>query len=218
MGTCINHPDRETPYLCMKHQIYLCEDCLECRDPKIYCKHRSACPIWFMGKRNQDGDAEDKPAAAAATRTITFLPGGRTASVAEGSTLLGEAGMAFSMVDRIIISGGFGQYLDIEKAVTIGLLPDIDRAKFSYMGNSSIAGAYMALLSSRYRQEAREICSGMTYIDFSSAPRYMDAFTSALFLPHTDLEAFPNVSSVRPETRAFGRDQGVRKILPEAYR
>jgi uncharacterized 2Fe-2S/4Fe-4S cluster protein (DUF4445 family) len=60
-----------------------------------------------------------------------------------------EAGMDFSMVDRIIITGGFGQYLNIEKAVTIGLLPDIDRAKFSYMGNSSIAGAYMALLSTR---------------------------------------------------------------------
>jgi uncharacterized 2Fe-2S/4Fe-4S cluster protein (DUF4445 family) len=63
------------------------------------------------------------------------------------TTLLGEAGMDFSMVDRMIITGGFGQYLNIEKAVTIGLLPDIDRTKFTYMGNSSIAGAYMALLS-----------------------------------------------------------------------
>ena len=63
------------------------------------------------------------------------------------TTLLGEAGMDFSMVDRMIITGGFGQYLNIEKAVTIGLLPDIDRSKFAYMGNSSIVGAYMALLS-----------------------------------------------------------------------
>jgi hypothetical protein len=63
MGTCINHPDRETPYICMKHQIYLCEACLECRDPKIYCKHRSACPIWFMSKRKMGWDAEDKQEA-----------------------------------------------------------------------------------------------------------------------------------------------------------
>jgi uncharacterized 2Fe-2S/4Fe-4S cluster protein (DUF4445 family) len=111
------------------------------------------------------------------------------------TTLLGEAGMDFSMVDRMIITGGFGQYLNIEKAVTIGLLPDIDRTKFTYMGNSSIGGAYMALLSTRYRQEAREICNSMTYVDFSSNPKYMDEFTSALFLPHTDLKAFPNVSA-----------------------
>lgn len=53
MGKCTNHPDRETPYICMKHQVYLCEECLHCRDPKIYCKHRSACPIWFMDKRQR---------------------------------------------------------------------------------------------------------------------------------------------------------------------
>jgi uncharacterized 2Fe-2S/4Fe-4S cluster protein (DUF4445 family) len=109
------------------------------------------------------------------------------------TTLLNEAGLNFSMIDRIIIAGGFGQYLDIEKAVSIGLLPDIERAKFTYTGNSSIAGAYMALLSSTSRQEASEISNAMTYIDFSSHSRYMDEFTSALFLPHTDLGMFPNV-------------------------
>jgi hypothetical protein len=63
MGKCIHHPDRETSYICMKHQIYLCEDCLECRDPKIYCKHRSACPIWFNGKHKEGWEAEDRKAA-----------------------------------------------------------------------------------------------------------------------------------------------------------
>lgn len=109
------------------------------------------------------------------------------------TTLLAEAGMDFSMVERMIITGGFGQYLNIEKAITIGLLPDIDRAKFAYMGNSSIVGAYMALLSTEYRQEAREICNNLTYVDFSNNPKYMDEFTSALFLPHTNLQAFPSV-------------------------
>jgi len=111
------------------------------------------------------------------------------------TSLLGHAGMDFSMVDRMIITGGFGQYLNIEKALTIGLLPDIDRSKFAYMGNSPIVGAYMALLSTTYRQEARTICNSMTYVDFSSNPRYMDEFTSALFLPHTDLNAFPSVTA-----------------------
>lgn len=110
------------------------------------------------------------------------------------TTLLNEAGLSFEMVDRIIITGGFGQYLNVEKAIKIGLLPDVQRDKFNYLGNSSIAGAYMALLSGKYRQEAIKICNNMTYIDFSNNTRYMDEFTSALFLPHTNLEMFPSVT------------------------
>lgn len=68
--------------------------------------------------------------------------------------LLEQSGLDFSIVDRILITGGFGQYLNVEKAIIIGLLPDIDRNKFKYLGNSSIAGAYMALLSDDYRNEA----------------------------------------------------------------
>ncbi len=109
------------------------------------------------------------------------------------TALLKQAGLDFSMVDQIIITGGFGQYLDIERAITIGLLPDIERSKFIYLGNSSIAGAYMALLSDGFRKEAIKVSNSMTYIDFSSNNLFMDEFTSALFLPHTDMNAFPSV-------------------------
>lgn len=91
MGKCINHPDRETSYICMKHQIYLCEACLECRDPKIYCKYRSACPIWFMSKRKQGWDDEEAKEAAAAMHTITFLPDEGTVSMPADGTLLEAA-------------------------------------------------------------------------------------------------------------------------------
>ena len=77
--------------------------------------------------------------------------------------------------------------------MTIGLLPDIDRSKFHYLGNSSIGGAYMTLLSEEYRKEAIEISNRMTYVDFSSNNRFMDEFTSALFLPHTNMEDFPSM-------------------------
>jgi len=50
-------------------------------------------------------------------------------------------------------------------------------------------------LSNECRQQARTICNSMTYVDFSSRPQYMDQFTSALFLPHTDLKAFPSVAA-----------------------
>jgi len=107
--------------------------------------------------------------------------------------LLKQSGLDFSAIDQVLISGGFGRYLNIDKAITIGLLPDIDRAKFKYLGNSSIAGAYMALLSDGYRNEVREISQKMTYIDFSSNSQFMDEFTSALFLPHTNMNEFPSV-------------------------
>jgi len=109
------------------------------------------------------------------------------------TVLLNQAGLDFSMVERVVITGGFGQYLDIDKAVTIGLLPDIERGKFQYLGNSSVAGAYMALLSDEFRKEAIRISNSMTYIDFSSNNQFMDEFTSSLFLPHTNVDDFPSV-------------------------
>jgi len=111
--------------------------------------------------------------------------------------LLNQAGMAIDAVDRFWITGGFGQYLNIDKAVKIGMLPDIDRNSFEYLGNSSAAGAYLALLSEEQRKEARRISNSMTYVDFSSNSQFMDEFTSARFLPHTDTDAFPSVTLVR---------------------
>lgn len=115
------------------------------------------------------------------------------------SILLDQVGMEFSMVEQMIITGGFGEYLDIEKAITIGLLPDMNREKFSYMGNSSIAGAYMALLSCTHRSEAMTISNTMTYLDFSTNARFMEEFTRAQFLPHTDANLFPSIPSSAKE-------------------
>ena len=125
---------------------------------------------------------------------IKSLTLSKAAIYAGFTVLLEEVGMDFSMVDQMIITGGFGQYLDIEKAITIGLLPDIQREKFTYMGNSSIAGAYMALLSNTHRQQAIEISNSMTYVDFSSNTRFMEEFTKAQFLPHTESKLFPSVT------------------------
>lgn len=119
------------------------------------------------------------------------------------SILLKQIGMDFSTVSQMIITGGFGQFLDIEKAITIGLLPDIEREKFKYMGNSSIAGAYMALLSNTYRQQAIAISNAMTYLDFSSNNDFMEEFTRAQFLPHTDANLFPSVHTPDKKKKEF---------------
>jgi hypothetical protein len=56
MGRSVNHPDTETGYACMKHQISMCADCMECRDPEIYCKFRTSCTIWFLTKKSFDDE------------------------------------------------------------------------------------------------------------------------------------------------------------------
>lgn len=109
--------------------------------------------------------------------------------------LLDQVGLTFDDLNRILIAGGFGEYLNVEQAVNIGLLPDIDRDKFQFIGNSAIAGSYICLLSEEHRQQARTISNSMTYIDFSDSNSFMDEFTSALFLPHTEVHLFPSVIS-----------------------
>lgn len=60
MAKCVNHPDRETNYVCLKQNVYLCEECLACSEPELYCKFRSSCIIWFMTKKiaGMDSSAE----------------------------------------------------------------------------------------------------------------------------------------------------------------
>lgn len=88
MGKCIHHPDRETGYICLKHNIYLCEDCLECSDPDIYCKFRPSCPIYFISKKGFK-EPEIKPIQK--ELTVIFEPGQQRIQVPEGTNLLEAA-------------------------------------------------------------------------------------------------------------------------------
>ncbi len=112
------------------------------------------------------------------------------------SLLLKEVGFSLDMIERVYIAGGFGNYIDVEKAVIMGMLPDIPRERFQFMGNTSIAGAYLCLLSEQMRQEAEQVASMMTYMELSVKGSYMDEFMSAMFLPHTDMEQFPMVKEI----------------------
>lgn len=112
-----------------------------------------------------------------------------------GFTLLAQSvGVELAMVERFLIGGSFGQYLNIEKAVQIGLLPDLPWETFQFLGNTSLHGALLTLLNRDYRHQITEIAAKMTYLELSADNAFYDAFTSALFLPHTDLDAFPSVA------------------------
>jgi uncharacterized 2Fe-2S/4Fe-4S cluster protein (DUF4445 family) len=109
------------------------------------------------------------------------------------ATLLSQMGMTFNDIEKLYIAGGFGRYIDVERAVTIGMLPDLPVDRFQFLGNTSIIGAYYALLCDRLRHEAEEIARRMTYMELSVSHSFMDEYMSALFLPHTNLNAFPTV-------------------------
>lgn len=111
------------------------------------------------------------------------------------SVLIESLGMDFSVIDKVYIAGGIGNNLDIENSILIGLLPDIEREKYIYIGNSSLVGSYLALISKDAKKKLQEIGSEITYVELSVYPTYMDEFISACFLPHTNIEQFPTIKS-----------------------
>lgn len=108
-------------------------------------------------------------------------------------SLLNKVEKKLADVSKIYIAGGFGNYLNIENAIFIGLLPDAPRDKYEFIGNSSLAGARISLLSHDAFMKAYDIYKGITYLDLSSEPHYMDEYVASLFFPHTDLRRFPSV-------------------------
>ncbi|MGB9716440.1 MAG: ASKHA domain-containing protein [Thermodesulfovibrionales bacterium] len=118
------------------------------------------------------------------------------------SLLLKEVGIGFDAIDRVYIAGGFGNYLNVDKAIILGMLPDIPKEKFSFLGNACITGAYLCLLSKELRQEAGIIASKMTYIELSVSRGFMEEYMSALFLPHTHMKLFPTVKKLLSSKKA----------------
>jgi uncharacterized 2Fe-2S/4Fe-4S cluster protein (DUF4445 family) len=115
------------------------------------------------------------------------------------SLLLKNVDFTLDDVERICIAGGFGNYLNIEKAIIIGMLPDLPKDKFVLLGNTSIAGSYLCLLSDHMRKEAEDIAQKMTNIELSVSRGFMDEYISALFLPHTNITLFPTVEKLLKE-------------------
>jgi uncharacterized 2Fe-2S/4Fe-4S cluster protein (DUF4445 family) len=116
------------------------------------------------------------------------------AAIYAGFNVLAQSvGVALSDVEQVLIGGAFGQYLNVEKAVQIGLLPDMAWERFQFLGNTAVLGAYQALLSRSARDAVRAIAARMTYLELSADNTFYDAFTSALFLPHTEAIRFPSV-------------------------
>ena len=124
---------------------------------------------------------------------IENLKRSKGAIYAATSILVKHLGLDFSGIEKFYIAGGFGTYLNIEKAIRIGLLPDLERNKFVFIGNSSLAGARQILLSSQEMDMADSLAAKITYFELSVEPGYMEEYSQALYFPHTDLTKFPSL-------------------------
>lgn len=108
-------------------------------------------------------------------------------------SLINYVGFNFDDIHTFYVAGGFGTYLNIPNAISIGLLPDIDVNKIQFVGNSSLMGARIGLLSVHALDRAAKIAAGMTNIELSTHQPFMDEYVGAMFLPHTDRSLFPSI-------------------------
>jgi uncharacterized 2Fe-2S/4Fe-4S cluster protein (DUF4445 family) len=109
--------------------------------------------------------------------------------------MLKQVGLSFDDLRHAYIAGGFGRFLDLENATALGLLPDLPRRKFHYLGNASLIGSYMAAVSREFQRRQLELAQRMTYLELNTDPAYMEQYTAALFLPHTDPRRFPSIQA-----------------------
>jgi uncharacterized 2Fe-2S/4Fe-4S cluster protein (DUF4445 family) len=122
------------------------------------------------------------------------------AAIYAGFTILADSiGYPLESVEQVLIGGSFGKYINVEKAIQIGLLPDLPWERFRFLGNTAVMGAYLALLDRKVRARLKGIAARMTYIELSADNTFYEAFTSALFLPHTDQTRFPRVAEALVE-------------------
>ena len=117
----------------------------------------------------------------------------KAAMFAGCTCLLQKVGLSFNELDHIIIAGAFGDYIDLEKAITIGLLPELPKEKFVFIGNGSLLGARLISLSNELLDDCERIARKMTNVELSEDYTFMEQYMAALFLPHTERSFFPTV-------------------------
>ena len=158
--------------------------------PKERIHRKENSPAFVIAKADQTADGREIYLNEQDTANIMRA---KAAIFSACSLLLKKVGLSFNDIKRVYVAGGFGCCLNFANAVTIGLFPDIGGDRFEYLGNTSLMGAHLALISGEHREHLMRIAKSMTYIDLSSEPDYMDEYTAALFLPHTDKNLFPTV-------------------------
>ncbi len=97
--------------------------------------------------------------------------------------LLSEAGLEAEQIERVVVAGAFGTYLDIGSALAVGMFPPLARERFVQVGNGAGMGAKLALVSRRCRAVTEEIASRVEYVELTTHPRFVEVYMNALMLP-----------------------------------
>ena len=118
-------------------------------------------------------------------------------------TLMKSVGLQLKDIRQVIIAGAFGNFINIDKAVFIGLLPDLPRNCYKFIGNGSLTGVTLADLSQDISNAVRRVAGLMTNLELSENTDFMENYVAALFLPHTNIEEFPTVSKQLAGTIAW---------------
>jgi len=110
------------------------------------------------------------------------------------TTLLAQVGLTVTDLEQIILAGAFGSYIDLDAAMSVGLLPEVEADKVLYVGNGSLMGAWMSEMSNHIRRDVVEVVRKMTGFELSEIPGFQGQYIASHFLPHTDLTLFPRVA------------------------
>lgn len=108
-------------------------------------------------------------------------------------TVLLEVGLEFQDLDAFYVAGAFGNVIDPDTAITLGMLPDLPRKRYVPLGNSSLAGCRRLLLEPETRPQVEAIADKLTYLELNVNQALMNRFSAARFIPHTDHTRFPSV-------------------------
>jgi uncharacterized 2Fe-2S/4Fe-4S cluster protein (DUF4445 family) len=111
------------------------------------------------------------------------------------TTITTMLNVSMKEISRFNIAGTFGSYIDPRSAITLGMIPDLPLETYRPLGNTSLNGACQALLSAAARDEIYRIRDRITYVELNVNQEFMNLFSAAKFIPHTDRSLFPSVQS-----------------------
>lgn len=147
-------------------------------------------PEFVLVRAEESGNGKDIVISEA---DVDNLIRAKAAVFAGIRVMLQKMELPLEAVSKILIGGGFGNYLNLNDSIRIGLLPDLPADFYSFIGNSSLKGAYLALLSRDVFKHSIELGQSMTYLELSEGNEFYDEYVQAMFLPHTDMSLFPSV-------------------------
>ena len=132
-------------------------------------------------------------------KDINAIQLAKAAIFAGCSILMNKKNVELEDIDKLLIAGSFGSYINPENAKLIGLVPDVTTEKMRFVGNTALSGAKMLLISEDARKTADELSRKVGYIELANEPKFYNEFADATFIPYKDLDRFPSVKKVLRE-------------------